>query len=184
MKGRYGMDERKESQFTKMSLTDYAKTRGVTLQSISQTFKRHSGELEGMYVRQGRRTVLTEGGVQLLDRIREKEHLPASVTAPETLTALKDRVTALEEELKQKTERVRELEQIVSKKEDQLNEKQRIIDEKEARIDEKEKLITVKNQQLLLATKKKGVFQRMREFFMGEDEVPLPGAEKDEIIDG
>ena len=154
MKGRKGMDERKEPQFTKMSLTDYAKTRGVSLQSVSQTFKRHAQELEGMYLRQGRKTVLTENGVQLLDRIREKERLPVSVTAPETLTALKDRVSILErqieamgEELKQKNERIILLEQTITKKDDQLNENQRIIDEKEERITEKETLLFAKDQQ-------------------------------------
>lgn len=177
------MEEKNEPQFTKMSLTDYAKLKGVSIQSISQTFRRHQTEMSGMFQRQGRKTVLTEDGVRFLDKIREKEYLPGTVTSPETLAAMRDRIRVLEQQLeKEKKDRAAESQ----KKDDRIRDLEQMLTEKDNLIMFKDQVIMTKDQQMLLLTtsqKKKGIVQRFREWVTGTDETPLPGGENDNTID-
>ena len=176
------MSENNETQFSTMSLTDYARIKGISIQSVSQTFRRHKAEMEGMYTKNGRKTMLTESGVKFLDNIREQ--LPVPVTDPDTLTAMKDRIRILESQLeKERESNAAEMQ----RKADRIRDLEQMLDRKEDLIDEKDRIITLKDSQyqmlLQLTAKKKGVFQGMREFFMGTDENPLPGAGNDRTVD-
>lgn len=173
------MEEKNEPQFTKMSLTDYAKVKGVSIQSISQTFKRHQSEMSGMFQKVGRKTVLTEDGVQFLDKVREKDYVPMAATSPETFNAMKDRIRVLEQQLeKEKEDRTAESQ----KKDDRIRDLEQMIKEKDSLISFKDQVIMTKDQQMLLLTtsqKKKGIVQRFREWVTGVDEQPLPGGGND-----
>ena len=166
---------------TGMSLADYAKTRSISIQSASQSFRRHQREMGGMFRREGRKTILLPEGIEYMDSCRNR--LPAEIVDPSTLEGMKDRIKVLSQqmedqgdELKRKEDRIRELEQLLTQKDELIAQKDQVIMVKDSQY-----------QQLLLLTtsqKKKGVFQRLREWVTGTDEIPLPGAEKDEIIDG
>lgn len=53
-----------------ISLTEYARRRGITVQAVYQTFKRHKSELEGTFRRRGKITAINKEGVDRLDKIR------------------------------------------------------------------------------------------------------------------
>lgn len=174
------MSESNETQFSTMSLTDYARIKGISIQSVSQTFRRHQDEMTGMFQKKGRKTVLTPEGVKFLDSIREQ--LPVPVTDPETLTAMRDRIRILESQLEK--ERADHADEI-RKKDTRIQDLEKMYDNQSQILRDQAQQMLIQSQQMLyLTTKaKKGVFQRMREWVTGTDGDPLPGDGNDKIID-
>lgn len=150
-----------------VTLSQYAKLKGITIQGVSQVFKRHREEMAGMFLQKGRAIVLNEDGVKYLDGVRAK--LPVTAAKPETMTALKDTVNMLQKQHEDDMEEIRRLQERVKDLEQLTMEKDRLIAFKD-------NVIMRKDEQLLLTTSqgKKGIIQKLREWVTGTDGKPLP----------
>lgn len=147
-----------------LTLTQYASDKGISVQAASQSFKRHKKDMAGMYETRGRAVVLNEQGIEYLDSVRAK--LPAPVVNQDTLAGLKDRIRTLEKQIDDDRAEIQRLQEMIL--------------QKDALLAQKDQLITIKDSQyqqiiMLTTTKgKKGVFRRVKEWFVGTDDVPLP----------
>lgn len=156
------------------SLTEYAKSRGISPQTVSQTFRRHKDKLAKVCFKSGRKTMLTSEGVRLMDEIRGTFPMTTN-EEPETVEQLKERIQemenqkeALTEQIKEKDNRIRDLEDMTMKQMELIA--------------FKDQIIMQKDQQLLLTASqaKKGIIQRFREWVTGTDSRPLPDGENTE----
>ena len=149
-----------------MTLTQYAAERGITVQSASQSFKRHKKDMVGMFETRGRAVVLNEQGIEFLDNTRAK--LPAPIVNQDTLIGLKERVRTLEKQVEDDRAEIQRLQDMVM---------------------QKDQLITIKDgqyQQMLMLTTtkgKKGIFGRVKEWFMGTEAEQLPEPEPKDVQD-
>ena len=95
---------------------------------------------------------------------------------------MKERIRILESQLEK--ERADHADEI-RKKDTRIQDLEKMYDNQSQILRDQAQQMLIQSQQMLLLTTKakKGVFQRMREFFMGTDGVPLPGDGNDKIID-
>lgn len=153
-----------------MTLTQYAAERGITVQSASQSFKRHKKDMAGMFETRGRAVVLNEQGIEFLDNTRAK--LPAPIVNQDTLIGLKERVRTLEKQVEDDRAEIQRLQDMVM--------------QKDALLAQKDQLITIKDGQMLMLTTtkgKKGIFGRVKEWFMGTEAEQLPEPEPKDVQD-
>ena len=149
-----------------MTLTQYAAERGITVQSASQSFKRHKKDMVGMFETRGRAVVLNEQGIEFLDNTRAK--LPAPIVNQDTLIGLKERVRTLEKQVEDDRAEIQRLQDMVM---------------------QKDQLITIKDgqyQQMLMLTTTKGktgIFGRVKEWVMGTEAEQLPEPEPKDVQD-